>query len=193
MRDRLLSHSPGPTTRTGTGWRPPDGRGILRKLGHRVRIASESYEGRRFDLDGCNPCCWRSADAIERFKCCIPPVRLGKAAQRAPILYDHQRSDPGPTLRSMVAGRPAERPGADLAAKAVPKKTEEAAPHHFPVRPPRRHGARERPARSAMSSRGGDWPSARDAKGPRRRAAEAARLLPAEGRIRIEQVGRVPT
>jgi putative glycosyltransferase (TIGR04348 family) len=180
----VLITPPGPTTRTGNRVAASRWAGILRKLGHRVRIAS-SYEGRRFDLMVAIHA-WRSADAIERFKAQNPacPVVLQLSGTD---IYDYLRSDPGPTLRSMeLADRLIGLN--DLAAKAVPKRLRKRLRIIFQSATPPTQA--RRPSTRAMTV--AVIGHLRDVKDPLR-AAEAARLLPAESRIRIEQVGRAYT
>jgi putative glycosyltransferase (TIGR04348 family) len=129
---------------------------------------------------------WRSAAAIERFKAEFPtrPIILQLSGTD---IYQFIDTDPGPTLRSMGQ---ADRLVAlnDLAWKAVPKPLrgrlrvihQSAPPLARPRQPSRRA--------VAVSVIG----HLRDVKDPLR-AAEAARLLPADSRIRIEQVGRAYT
>lgn len=129
---------------------------------------------------------WRSAAAIERFKSTYPerPVILQLSGTD---IYEYLASDPGPTLRSLEL---ADRLVAlnDLAWRAIPRR----------LRP--RLGVIHQSATAASQPR---RPSARavvvsvighlrDVKDPLR-AAEAARLLPADSRVRIEQVGRAYT
>ena len=158
--------------------------GILRQLGHHVRIAAD-YDGRPADLMVAVHA-WRSAAAIERFKAAFPtrPVVLQLSGTD---IYQYIDTDPGPTLRSMQR---ADRLVAlnDLAWKAVPKPLrarlsvihQSAPPLARPRRPSRR---------AVVVSVIGHL---RDVKDPLR-AAEAARLLPAGSRILIEQVGRAYT
>jgi putative glycosyltransferase (TIGR04348 family) len=158
--------------------------GILRKLGHHVCVAAD-YDGRPADLMVAVHA-WRSASAIERFKATFPtrPVVLQLSGTD---IYQYIDTDPGPTLRSMQR---ADRLVAlnDLAWKVVPKPLrarlcvihQSAAPLGRPRRPS--------PRNVVVSVIG----HLRDVKDPLR-AAEAARLLPAESRILIEQVGRAYT
>ena len=129
---------------------------------------------------------WRSADAIERFKAQNPacPVVLQLSGTD---IYDYLRSDPGPTLRSMeLADRLIGLN--DLAAKAVPKRLRKRLRIIFQSATPPTQA--RRPSTRAMTV--AVIGHLRDVKDPLR-AAEAARLLPAESRIRIEQVGRAYT
>ena len=126
---------------------------------------------------------WRSAGAIARFKARHPtrPVILQLSGTD---IYQYLDSDPVPTLRSMEL---ADRLVAlnDLAWRAVPKRLrarlgvifQSATKPSQPRRPSRR---------AVVVSVIGHL---RDVKDPLR-AAEAARLLPADSRVRIEQVGR---
>jgi len=158
--------------------------GILRQLGHQVRVAAD-YDGSPADLMVAVHA-WRSAAAIERFKAAYPTRPLILQLSGTDI-YQYIDTDPAPTLRSMER---ADRLVAlnDLAWKAVPKPLrarltvihQSAPPLARPRRPSRR---------AVVVSVIGHL---RDVKDPLR-AAEAARLLPAESRICIEQVGRAYT
>lgn len=174
----------GPTSRTGNRVAATRWARILRRLGHRVRVASD-YDGKPADLMVAVHA-WRSAASIERFKATFPdrPVVLQLSGTD---IYQFIETDPVPTLRSMEL---ADRLVAlnERAWRAVPKRLrarlvvihQSAAPLPWP----------RRPSRSAVvvSVIG----HLRDVKDPMR-AAEAARLLPAESRVRIEQVGRAYT
>jgi putative glycosyltransferase (TIGR04348 family) len=174
----------GPTSRTGNRVAAARWAGILRRLGHRVRLASD-YDGQPADLMVAVHA-WRSAAAIERFKSTYParPVVLQLSGTD---IYHYLDVDPVPTLRSMEL---ADRLVAlnDLAWRVVPKRLrtrlsvihQSAAPLPGPRRPSR--GA------VVVCVIG----HLRDVKDPLR-AAEAARLLPADSRVRIEQVGRAYT
>jgi putative glycosyltransferase (TIGR04348 family) len=174
----------GPTSRTGNRVAASRWARILRRLGHRVRLAAD-YDGRPADLMVAVHA-WRSAAAIERFKARFPerPVVLQLSGTD---IYHYIDSDPASTLRSMEL---ADRLVAlnDLAWRAVPKRLrprlgvihQSAAALPHPRRPS---------SRAAVVSVIGHL---RDVKDPLR-AAEAARLLPATSRIRIEQVGRAYT
>jgi len=174
----------GPTSRTGNRVAAQRWARILRRLGHRVRVAPD-YDGRPADLMVAVHA-WRSADAIARFKARYP-ARPVVVQLSGTDIYHYIDADPAPTLRSMEL---ADRLVAlnDLAWRVVPKRLrtrltvvhQSAAPLPY----------RRRPSRSAVvvSVIG----HLRDVKDPLR-AAEAARLLPAESRVRIEQVGRAYT
>ena len=129
---------------------------------------------------------WRSAAAIERFKTKFPerPVILQLSGTD---IYQYIETDPVPTLRSMDL---ADRLVAlnDLAGRVLPKRFhprlsiihQSAAQLPHPRRPS---------ARAIVVSVIGHL---RDVKDPLR-TAKAARLLPADSRVRIEQIGRAYT
>jgi putative glycosyltransferase (TIGR04348 family) len=174
----------GPTSRTGNRVAALRWARILRRLGHRVRVASD-YDGRPADLMVAVHA-WRSAAAIARFKARYPerPVILQLSGTD---IYGTLASDPVPTRRSMDL---ADRLVAlnDLAWRVVPKRLraklsvihQSAARLLQPRRPSRR---------AVVVSVIGHL---RDVKDPLR-AAAAARLLPDDSRVRIEQVGRAYT
>lgn len=174
----------GPTSRTGNQIAAARWARLLRRLGHRVRIATD-YDGGPADLMVAIHA-WRSAAAIDRFKSRHPGRPLILQLSGTDI-YDYIDSDPGPTLRAMEQ---ADRLIAlnDLAWRVVPKRLrarltvihQSAAPPTRPRRPDRRH--------VVISVIG----HLRDVKDPLR-AAEAARLLPHDSRVIVEQVGRAYT
>jgi putative glycosyltransferase (TIGR04348 family) len=174
----------GPTSRTGNRVAASRWARILRRLGHRVRIASD-YNGRPADLMVAVHA-WRSAAAIAQFKAKYPklPVILQLSGTD---IYHYLVSDPAPTLRSMEL---ADRLVAlnDLAWRAVPRplRARLRVIHQSAAALPQSR----RPSRRAVvvSVIG----HLRDVKDPLR-AAEAVRLLPPESRVRIEQVGRAYT
>jgi len=174
----------GPTKRTGNRVAALRWSRILRGLGHTVRIAAD-YDGRPADLMVAVHA-WRSAGAIARFKALHPdrPVVLQLSGTD---IYEYLRTDPVPTLRSMAL---ADRLVGlnDLAGKAVPRR--------FRKRLRIIHQSAEPPARTRRPDRRAIVVAVighlRDVKDPLR-AAEAARLLPAGSRLRIEQVGRAYT
>jgi putative glycosyltransferase (TIGR04348 family) len=174
----------GPTSRTGNRVSGTRWAHILQRLGHQVRVASD-YDGR--PVDGMVAVhAWRSAAPIERFKAKFPerPVILQLSGTD---IYHYIDADPVPTLRSMEL---ADRLVAlnDLAWRAVPKRLrarltvihQSAAPLPYPRRP-----SRDAVIVSVIGH-------LRDVKDPLR-AAAAARLLPPDSRVRIEQVGRAYT
>jgi len=158
--------------------------GILRRLGHRVRIATD-YAGETADaLVAIHA--WRSAEAIRRFKARYPdrPVVLQLSGTD---IYEYIDTDPEPTLRSMEL--------ADclvalntLAWRVVPRR------FRGKLRvilqsasaPKSRRRVGQRTTDIAVIGH------LRDVKDPLR-AADAARLLPAASRIRIVQIGRAYT
>ena len=176
----------GPTSRTGNRVAANRWAGILRGLGHRVRVASDDDdrdgEGQPADLMIAVHA-WRSAAAIARFKARHPthPVIVQLSGTD---IYQYLASDPAPTLRSMEL---ADRLVAlnDLAWRVVPRRLrarlsvihQSAAKLSVPRRPS--------PRAVVVAVIG----HLRDVKDPLR-AAEAARLLPAASRVRIEQLGR---
>lgn len=129
---------------------------------------------------------WRSADAIERFKAQYPtcPVVLQLSGTD---IYEYLESDPGPTLRSMELSDRLIGLN-DLARKVVPKRLRKRLRIIFQSATPPTQ--RRRPSTRAMTI--AVIGHLRDVKDPLR-AAEAARLLPVESRMRIEQVGRAYT
>ena len=174
----------GPTSRTGNRVAAARWARILRRLGHRVRVASD-YDGQPADLMVAVHA-WRSAAAVERFKS-MYPARPVIVQLSGTDIYHYIDVDPVRTLRSMEL---ADRLVAlnDLAWRVVPKRLrarlgvihQSAAPLPGPRRPSR--GA------VVVSVIG----HLRDVKDPLR-AAKAARLLPADSRVRVEQVGRAYT
>lgn len=174
----------GPTSRTGNRVAASRWARLLRGLGHRVRVASD-YDGAAADLMVAVHA-WRSADAIERFKARYPdrPVVLQLSGTD---IYHYIKSDPEPTLRAMAL---ADRLVAlnDLAWRAVPKRLRARLSVIHQSAPPPSHPHRPSPRAVVVSVIG----HLRDVKDPLR-AAEAARLLPKESRVRIEQVGRAYT
>jgi putative glycosyltransferase (TIGR04348 family) len=173
----------GPTKRTGNRVAASRWAGILRRLGHRVRVAAD-YDGRPADLMVAVHA-WRSAAAIARFKMAFPERPLILQLSGTDI-YHYIRTDPAQTLGAMALS---DRLVAlnDLAWRVVPKRLRsrlsvihQSAPPAPPHRPSKR---------AVVVSVIGHL---RDVKDPLR-AAEAARLLPAESRVRVEQVGRAYT
>jgi putative glycosyltransferase (TIGR04348 family) len=170
----------GPTARTGNRVAASRWADILRQLGHRVRIAAD-YDGAPADLMVAVHA-WRSAAAIARFKQAYPDRPMVLQLSGTDI-YHYITADPAPTLRSMEL---ADRLVAlnDLAWRVVPKRLRS--------RLQVIHQSADPPSRPWHPSTRGVVMSVighlRDVKDPLR-AAEAARLLPAASRVRIEQVG----
>lgn len=173
----------GPSSRTGNKVAASRWARILRKLGHRVRVAAD-YDGKPADLMVAVHA-WRSTSAIARFKAKYPGRPLVLQLSGTDI-YDYIRRDAVPTLRSMELADRLVALNA-LAWRAVPKRLRGKLVVIYQSAPPI---ARPRaPERELIVSVIGHL---RDVKDPLR-AAEAARLLPEESRIRIEQVGRAYT
>jgi putative glycosyltransferase (TIGR04348 family) len=173
----------GPTSRTGNRVAASRWARILRRLGHRVRVASD-YDGKPADLMVAVHA-WRSAAAIARFKAKYParPVVLQLSGTD---IYHYITADPVPTLRAMEL---ADRLVAlnDLAWRVVPKRLRpRLVVIHQSAQPLPRP---RRPTQAVVVSVIGHL---RDVKDPLR-AAKAARLLPADSRVLIEQVGRAYT
>jgi putative glycosyltransferase (TIGR04348 family) len=173
----------GPTSRTGNRVAAARWARILRGLGHRVRVASD-YDGKPADLMVAVHA-WRSAAAIEKFKSTYParPVVLQLSGTD---IYHYIDADPVPTLRAMAL---ADRLVAlnDLARRVVPKRLRaRLSVIHQSAKPLPRP---RRPSQAVVVAVIGHL---RDVKDPLR-AAKAARLLPADSRIRVEQVGRAYT
>lgn len=157
---------------------------LLRRLGHRVRVAAD-YDGNRADLMVAVHA-WRSARAIERFKAAYPdrPVVLQLSGTD---IYHYIESDPVPTLRAMaLADRLVALNG--LAWRVVPKRLRARLSVIYQSATPPGAARRPTPRATLVAVIG----HLRDVKDPLR-AARAARLLPAESRVRIEQVGRAYT
>jgi putative glycosyltransferase (TIGR04348 family) len=174
----------GPTSRTGNRIAAARWARILRRLGHRVRVLPD-YGGEPADLMVAVHA-RRSAGAVQRFKSKHPerPVVLQLSGTD---IYHDLDADPMPTRRTMEL---ADRLVAlnDLAWRRVPKRLrsrlcvihQSAEPLLQPGRPSRR---------AVVVSVIGHL---RNVKDPLR-AAEAARMLSATSRVRVEQVGRAYT
>lgn len=173
----------GPTTRTGNRIAASRWARILRRLGHRVRVAA-GWNGEPADLMVAIHA-WRSAKAIARFKA-RHPERPAILQLSGTDIYDYIKRDPGPTLRSMVL---ADRLVAlnELAWRVVPWQLRDRLVVIFQSaeRPRRRKPSKRTVVVSVVGH-------LRDVKDPMR-AAAAARLLPADSRVRIEQAGRAYT
>jgi putative glycosyltransferase (TIGR04348 family) len=180
----VLITPPGPTSRTGNRIAARRWAGLLRRLGHRVRL-NEVYDGRPADLLVAVHA-WRSAAAIADFKARHPerPVILQLSGTD---IYDYLQSDPAPTLRSLAL---ADRLVAlnDLAWRVIPAPLRRKLSVIHQSAAPLGH-ARRPDGRAVVISVIGHL---RDVKDPLR-AAEAARRLPADSRIFVEQVGRAYT
>jgi putative glycosyltransferase (TIGR04348 family) len=174
----------GPTSRTGNTVAANRWARILRGLGHRVRVAA-AYDGAPADLMVAVHA-WRSAGAIERFKAAHPDRPLILQLSGTDI-YGTLKSDPVPTLRSMEL---ADRLVAlnDLAWKVVPRRLHKRLLVMHQSAEPLTEPRQPSPRAVIVSVIG----HLRDVKDPLR-AALAARLLPADSRVRIEQVGHAYT
>jgi putative glycosyltransferase (TIGR04348 family) len=174
----------GPTSRTGNRIAASRWARILRRLGHRVRVASD-YDGRPADAMVAVHA-WRSAAAIARFKA-EDPTRPAILQLSGTDIYGYIETDPVPTRRAMEL---ADRLVAlnDLAWRAVPAhlRSRLRVIHQSAMPLPRGRRPSRRVVVVAVIGH------LRDVKDPLR-AAEASRLLPAASRIRIEQVGRAYT
>jgi putative glycosyltransferase (TIGR04348 family) len=174
----------GPSSRTGNKVTANRWARILRGLGHRVRVGT-TYDGEPADLMVAVHA-WRSARAIERFKTDYPDRPLVLQLSGTDI-YGTIKSDPVPTLLSMER---ADRLVAlnELAWKVVPRRLhKKLMVMHQSAAPPTE--SRQPSPRAVIVSVIGHL---RDVKDPLR-AALAARLLPVDSRVRIEQVGRAYT
>jgi putative glycosyltransferase (TIGR04348 family) len=129
---------------------------------------------------------WRSADAIEHFKAQYPacPVVLQLSGTD---IYEYLESDPEPTLRSMELSDRLIGLN-ELVGKVVPKRLSKRLRVIFQSAAPLTQARRPSTRAITVAVIG----HLRDVKDPLR-AAEAVRLLPAESRIRVEQVGRAYT
>jgi putative glycosyltransferase (TIGR04348 family) len=174
----------GPTSRTGNRIAAARWARILRRLGHRVHLAADC-DGRPADLMVAVHA-WRSAGPIADFKMRHPRRPLILQLSGTDI-YGYLASDPVPTLRSMEL---ADRLVAlnDLAWRAVPRHLRARLAVIHQSATPLPNG--NRPSRRAVivSVIG----HLRDVKDPLR-AAKAARLLPVDSHVRVEQVGRAYT
>ncbi len=157
---------------------------ILRRLGHRVRVDA-TYAGQPADMMVAVHA-WRSAAAIERFKAAYPDRPLVLQLSGTDI-YGTLKSDPVPTVRSMEL---ADRLVAlnDLAWKVVPRRLHKKLMVIHQSAEPLTEPRQPSPRAVIIAVIG----HLRDVKDPLR-AALAARLLPADSRVRIEQAGRAYT
>jgi putative glycosyltransferase (TIGR04348 family) len=173
----------GPTSRTGNRIAASRWARILRELGHSVRVAAD-WNGEPADLMVAIHA-WRSAGAIARFKARHPerPVVLQLSGTD---IYHYITSDPAPTLRSMESADALVGLN-DLAWRVVPKRLRK---RLVVIRQSAERGGRRQPAGRAVTV--SVIGHLRDVKDPLR-AAEAARLLPAASRVRVEQAGRAYT
>lgn len=153
----------------------------LRRLAHRVVLAPDYADGPADAMVAIHA--WRSAEAIRRFKARYPDRPLILQLSGTDI-YQYIAEDPEPTLRSMELADSLVALNS-LAWRMVPKPLRRKLRVIFQSVP--------KPARKHRPSRGRVEISVighlRDVKDPLR-AAEAARLLPADSRVRVVQIGR---
>jgi putative glycosyltransferase (TIGR04348 family) len=182
--DIVLITPPGPTSRTGNRVAAERWAGILRRLGHRVTIATEYADQPADALVAIHA--WRSAAAIARFKALYPDSPAIVQLSGTDI-YQYIAEDPRPTLRSLRLADHLVAINA-LAWRKVPKaqRSKLRLIHQSAAKPKRAW----RPDRGAVTI--SVIGHLRDVKDPLR-AAEAARLLPAASRVRIVQIGRAYT
>jgi putative glycosyltransferase (TIGR04348 family) len=157
---------------------------ILRRLGHRVHIASR-YDGAAADLMIALHA-WRSADSIRTFRERYPdrPLIVGLSGTD---IYDYIDRDPAPVLRSLDD---ADRLVAlqELARERVPARFRDKVQIVHQSAAPLRHRGMRRTSSFDVAVIG----HLREVKDPFR-AAEAARLLPASSRLRIAHLGAAET
>jgi putative glycosyltransferase (TIGR04348 family) len=173
----------GPTSRTGNKVSASRWAGILRKLGHRVRVGFE-YDGHPADLMVAVHA-WRSAASIDRYKARYPDRPLILQLSGTDI-YEYLKSEPEPTLRSMESADWLVALN-DLAWRMVPRRLRPRVLFipQSAVPPAHRTPCRQDVVVSVIGH-------LRDVKDPLR-TAEAARLLPTDSRVKVEQVGRAYT
>jgi putative glycosyltransferase (TIGR04348 family) len=177
----VLITPPGPSTRTGNAVAALRWTRILRRLGHHVTVAADYADEAADAMVAIHA--WRSAEAVRRFRMRYPERPLIVQLSGTDI-YQYINEEPAPTLRSMEL---ADRLVAlnSLAWRVVPKKFRKKLCVIFQsVRKP--SVSREPSRRHVDVSVIGHL---RDVKDPLR-AAEAARLLPPDSRIRIVHIGR---
>jgi len=173
-----------PPSRSGNRTTAVRWAGILRELGHRVRVATK-YQGNSAELMIALHA-WRSADAIRGFRELYPDRPLVVALAGTDI-YDYIDCDPERTLRSLeLADRLVGLQ--ELARRRLPRRYHRKfcviVQSALPV--PRRTSGRSRTFDIAVIGR------LREVKDPLR-AAKAARLLPIDSRIRIIHLGTAET
>jgi putative glycosyltransferase (TIGR04348 family) len=167
------------SSRSGNGTTTARWARILRELGHRVDVANQ-YRGMPADLMIALHA-WRSADSIRRFHELFPDRPLIVALTGTDI-YDYIHRDPAPTMRALAL---ADRLVAlqDLAYRKVPARFRRKIRVIHQSAPPLRRGAEA--ARTFDIAVIGHLRAVKDPF----RAAAAARLLPADSRVRIIHLG----
>ncbi len=172
------------SSRSGNGTTTARWRGILRELGHMVSVASE-YDGTAADLMIALHA-WRSAESVRRFRERYPDRPLIVALSGTDI-YEYIDRDPAPTLHSLAC---ADRLIAlqELARRRVPARFRRIVRvvHQSAVPPHPRNRVTARSFEVAVIGH------LREVKDPFR-AAQAARSLPANSRIRIVHLGAAET
>jgi len=162
--------------------------GILRALGHKVRIATE-YEGDPAELMIALHA-WRSAESVRRFRNLHPdrPLIVGLSGTD---IYEYIERDPAPTVHSLAC---ADRLVAlqDLARRRVPKRFRGKVRVIYQSAAPLRGGRNNARSRNARSFDVAVIGHLREVKDPFR-AADAARALPPDSRIRIVHLGAPET
>ncbi len=157
---------------------------VLRSLGHRVRIAHDYAGGAADAMVAVHA--WRSAASIRRFKEAHPGRPLVLLLSGTDI-YHSLREDPETTLRSMELADALVAIN-DLAWRVVPAALRRKLRVIYQSAQ-RRAGARAKSGRTVDLCVVGHL---REVKDPLR-AAQAARRLPAESRIRVVHVGHAHT
>jgi putative glycosyltransferase (TIGR04348 family) len=172
------------SSRSGNGTTTARWRRILRELGHKVSVANE-YDGAAADLMIALHA-WRSAVSVQRFRERYPDRPLIVALSGTDI-YEYIDRDPAPTLHSLAC---ADRLIAlqELAQRRVPARFHRnvRVVHQSALPPHPRNRAAARSFEVAVIGH------LRKVKDPFR-AAEAARRLPADSRIRIVHLGAAET
>ncbi len=154
---------------------------ILRRLGHRVSVAPDYADEPADAMVAIHA--WRSAEAIRRFKEKYPDRPLILQLSGTDI-YQYITEDPQPTLRSMELADSLVALNS-LAWRKVPKALRRKLRVIFQSVP--KPAVKPRPSRDKVEI--SVIGHLRDVKDPLR-AAEAARLLPKESRVRVVQIGR---
>jgi putative glycosyltransferase (TIGR04348 family) len=173
-----------PSSRSGNGTTTARWTRILRELGHHVHVANR-YDGAAADLMIALHA-WRSADSIRRFRELYPdrPLIVGLSGTD---IYDYIERDPAPTLHSLTC---ADRLVAlqELARLRLPERFRRKVRVIFQS---------ALPLRAARPATAGSFDMAvighlREVKDPFC-AAQAARRLPADSRVRIVHLGAAET
>jgi putative glycosyltransferase (TIGR04348 family) len=177
----VLITPPGPSARTGNQVAALRWARILRRLGHRVALAPDYTDEAADAMVAIHA--WRSAAAIARFKARYPDRPLILQLSGTDI-YQYITEDPQPTLRSMELADSLVALNS-LAWRMVPEDLHRKLRVIFQSVP--KPALKYRPNRDKVEI--SVIGHLRDVKDPLR-AAEAARLLPRDSRVRIVQIGR---